>query len=96
MSFAVGKKLGVFELSTLLGVGGMGEVYRARDTKLGREVAIKVLPEEFAQDRDRLARFQREARLLAALNHPNVAHIHELLPKATLFSPLPNVYFDLS
>jgi serine/threonine protein kinase/Tol biopolymer transport system component len=74
----MGKKLGVFEVSTLLGVGGMGEVYRARDTKLGREVAIKILPQEFANDRDRLARFQREARLLAALNHPNIAHIHEL------------------
>lgn len=78
MSLAVGKKLGVFEISTLLGVGGMGKVYRARDTKLGREVAIKVLPEEFANNRDRLARFQREARLLAALNHPNVAHIYDL------------------
>jgi serine/threonine protein kinase len=74
-----GTKLGVFEIFGLLGVGGMGEVYRARDTKLGREVAIKVLPEEFANDRDRLARFQREARLLAALNHPNIAHIHDLL-----------------
>ncbi len=78
MSFNAGTKLGVFEVSTLLGVGGMGEVYRARDTKLGRDVAIKILPEEFANDRDRLARFQREARLLAALNHPNIAHIHEL------------------
>jgi serine/threonine-protein kinase len=74
----VGQKLGAFEVSTLLGVGGMGEVYRARDTKLGRDVAIKILPQEFAHDHDRLARFQREARLLAALNHPNIAHIHEL------------------
>lgn len=78
MSVPTGTKLGVFEISTLLGVGGMGEVYRARDTKLGRDVAIKILPQEFAGDRDRLARFQREARLLAALNHPNIAHIHEL------------------
>ncbi len=78
MSVPSGTKLGVFEVSTLLGVGGMGEVYRARDTKLGREVAIKILPAEFAHDRDRLARFQREARLLAALNHPNIAHIHDL------------------
>ena len=74
-----GTRLGVFEISTLLGVGGMGEVYRARDTKLGRSVAIKVLPTQFASDRDRLARFQREARLLAALNHPNIAHIYDLL-----------------
>ncbi len=78
MSVPSGTKLGVFEVSTLLGVGGMGEVYRARDTKLGRDVAIKILAAEFAHDRDRLARFQREARLLAALNHPNIAHIHEL------------------
>ena len=78
MSVPSGTKLGVFEISTLLGVGGMGEVYRARDTKLGRDVAIKILPAEFAHDRDRLARFQREARLLAALNHPNIAQIHEL------------------
>jgi TolB-like protein/Tfp pilus assembly protein PilF len=62
----------------LLGVGGMGEVYRARDAKLGREVAIKVLPENFAKDADRLARFEREARFLASLNHPNIAAIHEL------------------
>ena len=64
-----GTKLGHYEISTLLGKGGMGEVWRARDTKLGREVAIKTLPEEFARDADRLARFQREAKLLASLNH---------------------------
>ena len=71
-----GTKLGHYEISTLLGKGGMGEVWRARDTKLGREVAIKTLPEEFAQDSDRLARFEREAKLLASLNHPNIAAIH--------------------
>ena len=71
-----GTKLSHYEISTLLGKGGMGEVWRARDTKLGREVAIKTLPEEFAQDTDRLARFEREAKLLASLNHPNVAAIH--------------------
>ena len=68
-------KLGHYEISTLLGKGGMGEVWRARDTKLGREVAIKTLPEEFDRDLDRLARFEREARLLASLNHPNIAAI---------------------
>jgi eukaryotic-like serine/threonine-protein kinase len=79
VSLTAGTRLGVFEVSALLGVGGMGEVYRARDTKLGRSVAIKILPTPFASDRDRLARFQREARLLAALNHPNIAHLHDLL-----------------
>jgi serine/threonine-protein kinase len=70
--------LGSFEISGLLGVGGMGEVYRARDSKLGREVAIKVLPEEFAKDTDRLARFEREARTLASLDHSGIAAIHDL------------------
>ena len=71
-----GTKLGHYEISTLLGKGGMGEVWRARDMKLGRAVAIKTLPEEFANDADRLARFEREAKLLASLNHPNIAAIH--------------------
>ena len=71
-----GTKLGHYEIGALLGKGGMGEVWRARDTKLGREVAIKTLPEEFAKDADRLSRFEREARLLASLNHPNIAAIH--------------------
>src|SRR5262249_53153326 len=62
----------------LLGAGGMGEVYRARDTRLDRDVALKVLPDSFVHDTDRLARFQREAKVLAALNHPNIAHIHGL------------------
>jgi serine/threonine protein kinase len=70
--------LGNFECSALIGRGGMGEVYRAKDQKLGRDVAIKVLPEEFAKDADRVARFQREAKLLASLNHPNIAAIHGL------------------
>src|SRR6266478_9993787 len=61
-----------------LGAGGMGEVYRARDTKLNRDVALKILPDAFASDSDRLARFQREAQVLASLNHPNIAHIHGL------------------
>ena len=63
-------------IASLIGKGGMGEVYQAKDEKLGRQVAIKVLPEEFAHDRDRVARFRREAQLLASLNHPNIAAIH--------------------
>jgi serine/threonine protein kinase len=71
-----GCDIGSYHVLDLLGAGGMGEVYRARDTKLGREVAIKILPPEFASDPDRRARFEREARLLASLNHPNIATIH--------------------
>ena len=67
-----GTKLAHYEIISALGKGGMGEVWRANDTKLGREVAIKTLPEEFARDADRLARFEREAKLLASLNHPNI------------------------
>ena len=74
----IGKTLGNFECTALLGKGGMGEVYQAKDRKLGRDVAIKVLPEEFAKDVDRVARFQREAKLLASLNHPNIITIHEI------------------
>ena len=76
MALASGTKLGVYEITGLLGAGGMGEVYRARDTKLGRDVAIKVLPSTFALDPDRLARFEREARLLASLNHPHIGQIY--------------------
>ena len=73
----VGKTLGHYEILEPLGAGGMGEVYRARDTKLDRDVAIKVLPEDFETDQDRLARFEREAKLLASLNHPNIATVHD-------------------
>ena len=73
-----GAKLGPYEITGTVGAGGMGEVYQAHDTKLGRDVAIKVLPEAFAHDPERLARFQREAKMLAALNHPNIATIHGL------------------
>src|SRR5258706_293401 len=73
-----GQTLGNFEIVEAIGRGGMGEVYRARDSKLGRDVALKVLPEVFARDDDRMARFQREAHLLASLNHPHIATIHEL------------------
>ena len=78
MALEAGRKLGPYEILDAIGAGGMGEVYRARDTKLGREVAIKVLPEAFAQNEERLARFEREARLLASLNHPNIATLYGL------------------
>ena len=78
MPLAPGARIGPYEIVAPLGAGGMGEVYRARDPRLGRDVAIKALPEVFAADPDRLARFEREARLLAALSHPNVAAIHGL------------------
>src|ERR1051326_9217168 len=78
MSLTAGAQLGSYEILSLLGRGGMGEVYRARDTKLKREVAIKTLPEEFSRDPERLARFQREAEALAALNHPNIGSIYHL------------------
>jgi Tol biopolymer transport system component len=78
MGLSRGTQLGSCEILELLGTGGMGEVYRGRDTRLGRDVAIKALPAAFAQDRERLARFEREAQVLAALNHPSLAVIHEL------------------
>ncbi len=78
MALASGTRLGPYEITAQIGVGGMGEVYRARDTKLKREVAVKVLPSALAADPERLARFQREAEVLAALNHPNIAQIHGL------------------
>jgi eukaryotic-like serine/threonine-protein kinase len=76
MPFAEGFRLGPYEIVAPVGAGGMGEVYRARDTKLGRDVAIKILPEAFARDAERMARFHREAQLLASLNHPNIASIY--------------------
>jgi eukaryotic-like serine/threonine-protein kinase len=78
MPLAAGTKLGTYEVLTAIGAGGMGEVYQAHDTKLRRDVAIKVLPEAFAHDADRLSHFRREAQLLASLNHPNIATIHGL------------------
>src|SRR5262245_25528 len=78
MSLAPGARLGPYEVTAQIGVGGMGEVWRGTDTNLGRQVAIKVLPDAFAQDRERLARFEREAKTLASLSHPNIAIIHGL------------------
>src|SRR5450759_2943111 len=78
MPLPAGTELGTHKILALIGVGGMGEVYKAHDTKLRRDVAIKVLPESFARDADRLARFRREAQLLASLNHPNIATIYNI------------------
>jgi serine/threonine protein kinase len=78
MSLTPGVRLGAYEVLDLIGIGGMGEVYRARDTKLNRNVALKVLPAVFAADPDRLARFKREAQLLASLNHPHIGAIYGL------------------
>ena len=77
MSLTPGTKLGPYEVLGALGAGGMGEVYRAHDTRLGRDVAIKVMPASFAQDADRLRRFHQEARTVAALNHPNILAIFD-------------------
>src|SRR5436189_683812 len=76
MPLAPGTTIGAYEIAELLGAGGMGEVYRARDTRLKRDVAIKILPDSFAADPDRLARFEREAEVLASLNHPHIAQIY--------------------
>src|SRR2546427_7647231 len=76
MPIAPGTRLGAYEVADLLGAGGMGEVYRARDTKLWRDVALKILPPAFAADPDRRARFTREAHVLASLNHPHIASIY--------------------
>src|SRR6266700_3097797 len=101
MQLAPGDKLGPYEILSPLGKGGMGEVYRAKDTKLNREVAVKVLPVAFADDPERLTRFEREAKVLASLNHPNIAQIYgmeesdtgralvmELVPGQMLQGPL--------
>src|SRR6266699_2597751 len=102
MPLSAGDKLGPYEILAPIGAGGMGEVYRAKDTKLDREVAIKVLPAALARDPERLARFEREAKVLASLNHPNIAQIYgieesggsralvmELVPGERLRGPLP-------
>src|SRR6202162_658381 len=78
MALTSGTKIGPYEIVAPLGAGGMGEVYRARDTRLGRDVAIKVLPEALARGAERLRRFETEARAVAALNHPNILSIHDI------------------
>src|SRR5262245_7909878 len=78
MAFPAGTRLGPYVIQTLIGSGGMGHVYRAHDARLDRDVAIKVLPDSVAADPDRIARFEREAKALAALNHPNIAHLYGL------------------
>jgi eukaryotic-like serine/threonine-protein kinase len=78
LGLAIGTQLGSMEVTALIGRGGMGEVYRARDMKLKRDVAIKILPDEFSRDADRVSRFQREAEVLASLNHPRIAAIYDL------------------
>jgi WD40 repeat protein len=91
MALAAGTRLGPYEIRGLLGAGGMGEVYRAFDPRLGREVAVKVLPEEMGSDRERLARFEREARAVAALNHPNILTVHDV----GLHEAVPHVVTEL-
>src|SRR5215469_8487728 len=78
MALTIGTQLGSYEITALLGKGGMGEVYRARDSKLKRDVAIKILPQEFSSDPERVGRFQREAEALALLNHPNIGAIYDI------------------
>jgi eukaryotic-like serine/threonine-protein kinase len=78
MSLRIGTRLGPHEILAPIGAGGMGEVYRARDTRLGRDVAIKVLPPDVVHDADRRARFEREARAVAALSHPNILALHDI------------------
>jgi len=81
MPLSVGTRLGPYEITELIGTGGMGEVYRARDTKLERDVAIKVLPSALATDAGRMARFEREAKVLASLDHPNIGAIFGMLER---------------
>ena len=82
MPLNVGSRLGHYDVTALIGEGGMGQVYQATDTKLKRQVALKILPEAFSADPERLARFQREAEVLASLNHPNIGHIYGLARRA--------------
>ena len=88
MPLTTGSRLGPYEILSLLGTGGMGEVYRARDTKLNRDVALKILPDSFAHDPERVARFKREAQVLASLNHPNIAAIYGLEESGGIRAPV--------
>ena len=87
MALSPGTRLGVYEITAPIGEGGMGQVYRATDTTLSRQVAIKLLPDAFAADSERLARFEREAKTLASLNHPNIAAIYGFEKSAGLTRP---------
>src|SRR5271156_3699934 len=89
MALAAGTRLGPYEILAPIGAGGMGEVYRARDSEIDRDVAIKVLPAALAQDPERLARFEREAKVLASLNHPNIAQIYGIEDRALIMELVP-------
>src|ERR1700731_5351099 len=89
MALSVGAKLGPYEIIAPIGAGGMGEVYRATDTKLDRDVAIKVLPDSLSGDPERLARFEREAKVLAQLNHPNIAAVYGVENRALVMEMVP-------
>src|SRR5438128_57964 len=89
MRLSAGTRLGPYEILAPIGAGGMGEVYKATDTKLGREVAIKILPAALSQDPERLARFEREAKVLASLNHPNIAQIYGVENRALVMELVP-------
>src|SRR5262245_18509333 len=95
MALAPGARLGAHEVVALIGAGGMGEVYRARDTTLHRDVALKILPEALAADTDRVARFTREAQTLAALNHPGIAHIYGLDRQGVDGTPIAFIVMEL-
>jgi serine/threonine protein kinase len=85
MALTPGTKFGPYEIVSAIGAGGMGEVYRAKDTRLGRDVALKILPESFAKEPERLHRFEQEARAVAALNHPNILAIYDIGETPTPF-----------
>ena len=91
MTLAAGTRIGAYEITSVIGAGGMGQVYRARDSKLKRDVALKVLPPEMVARYERLARFQREAEVLASLNHPNIAQIYGLEESALVMELSPNL-----
>ena len=90
MPLSVGDRIGPYQIIASIGAGGMGEVYRAKDTKLKRDVALKVLPSAFANDPERMARFQREAEVLAALNHPNIGAIYGIEQQALVMERFGN------